>query len=182
MIIGISGKAGSGKDLVASLIQNATATAWEIKKFAAKVKEITSLMTGLPLEVMEDQEEKKKVIPGWGLTLREFMQRVATEAIRENLHHDAWVLSLFSDYIDPEERKWIITDLRFQNEFHFLREKGAILIRVERPGIKTMDHSSETDLDYATFDHTIINDGSIQDLMEKVDDILKKEGIDYGEV
>ena len=33
---------------------------WEIKKFAGKLKQIASLLTGIPIEKFEDQEFKKK--------------------------------------------------------------------------------------------------------------------------
>jgi hypothetical protein len=84
---------------------------------------------------------------------------------------------------------WIITDMRFPNELEAVKEKGGITIRVVRPHGYTNPHTgeykemplsyhpSETALDDAKFDYEIINDGTIEDLIEKVKEILIKEQI-----
>lgn len=177
-IIGISGKAGSGKDQVGKFIKQKATYHWEVKKFAYRVKQITSLMTGVSMELLEHQKGKQMTLPEWGMTVREFLQKLATEAIRENLHEDAWVLSLFSEYISDIDSKWIITDLRFKNELKFLKSKDAITLRIERPGIPTMDHRSETDLDTSAFNYIIVNDGTLDDLKEKVNLFLEKFNIE----
>jgi dephospho-CoA kinase len=80
---------------------------------------------------------------------------------------------------------WIITDLRFPNELQAVKDRGGITIRVNRfTGHVVIDndthvvtdwqHPSETALDNAMFDYTIINDGSIEELIEKVKEILTK--------
>ena len=78
MLIGISGKMGSGKNLVCTIIQGLTAakkhnienpsfewikkyyinSIWEQKAFAGKLKQTASLLTGIPVEKFEDQEFK----------------------------------------------------------------------------------------------------------------------------
>lgn len=93
MIIGISGKIGSGKDTVGRIIQyltldgdsdikqnrtiqeflvlsnqcmyspNNSAVKWEIKKFAGKVKLIVSLLTGIPVKDLEKAEVKNSKLP-----------------------------------------------------------------------------------------------------------------------
>jgi hypothetical protein len=88
---------------------------------------------------------------------------------------------------------WIITDMRFPNEMDAIKERGGITIRVVSPFIRFSDgsyrakskmmgdfdneHPSETALDNAKFDYEIINDGTIEDLIEKVREILTKEKI-----
>lgn len=80
---------------------------------------------------------------------------------------------------------WIITDLRFPNELDAIKQRGGITIRVNRfTGHVVIDndthvvtdwqHPSETALDNAEFDYTIINDGSTEELIEKVKEILTK--------
>lgn len=97
MIIGVSGYAKSGKDTVAQIICSQHGE-WKIKKFAHKLKEIASLLTGFPVEFFEDQSLKDIKMNGWEMTSREFMQKLGTEAIRNNLHEDAWVNALMSEY------------------------------------------------------------------------------------
>jgi hypothetical protein len=84
---------------------------------------------------------------------------------------------------------WIITDMRFPNELEAVVEKGGITIRVKRiynigkedkkiePFQISSTHLSETSLDDAEFDYEIQNDGTIEDLVEKVREILIKENI-----
>lgn len=64
------------------------------------------------------------------LTVREFLQRLGTEAIRNNLHPNTWENALFADYLDTSN--WIITDVRFSNEIKALNKRNGITIRVNR--------------------------------------------------
>ena len=209
-LIGINGKIGSGKDTVGKIIQHLTSnwfdeefvdthmldirSSWEIKKFAGKLKQIASLLSGIPVKRFEDQEFKQKQMSeGWGMTYREFLQKLGTEAMRNGLHTNVWVNALFANYNAIgykykdcdykviqgkwEYPNWIITDLRFPNEIEAIVERKGITIRVNRPGISLLDHPSETSLDNAEFDYTIVNDSTIEDLVIKVREILVKEKI-----
>jgi hypothetical protein len=88
-IIGISGYSGSGKDTVGRIIQYLHCdfqedvavevaihpdndwlleeqSGWEIKKWAGKLKQVASLLTGIPIHKFEDQEFKKTYLgPEW---------------------------------------------------------------------------------------------------------------------
>jgi hypothetical protein len=200
MIIGINGKIGSGKDTVGKIIQyllcNNTGgielediassndhdwwleeqSGFDNKKFAGKLKEIASMLTGIPVENFEDQEFKKNLLgPEWGtvkdiplnaispfadmqfnvmMSVREFLQKLGTEAMRDGLHTNVWVNALFADYHPTPNKSmeesfkeqlvtgssqihyklpnWIITDMRFPNEMEAIEERGGITIRVNR--------------------------------------------------
>jgi len=72
-IISISGKIGSGKDTVAQMIQDIQPKTWEVKKFAGKLKQIVSLLTGIPVEDLEKQEVKdSKLGPEWSFYSNEY--------------------------------------------------------------------------------------------------------------
>lgn len=260
MIISISGKIGSGKDTVGSIIHYLVAekiyreddsaiadtlkegfkltrdytqvSNWKTKKFADKLKDIACMMLGCTRAQLEDQEFKKTVLgPEWGIkrglnllagpkgkeakydeiyspmTVREFLQKLGTDAMRNGLHENVWVNSLMSDYkisnVKPNKTysaldlpNWIITDTRFPNELEAVKAKEGITIRVVRPNKnynivtdghitrkateseeQQLVHPSETALDYAKFDYEIVNAGTIEDLVEKVRVILIKENI-----
>jgi hypothetical protein len=182
---------------------------WEIKKWAGKLKVVAAMLTGIPVEKFEDQEFKKTLLgPEWGevsynnplnsiepfknipfnqlMTVREFLQKLGTNALRDGLHENVWVNALMSDYIgmyDLDTDKttypnWIITDTRFPNEAQAIKQANGIIIRVERPGVKPInDHPSEVSLDKWEFDHVIENKGSVEDLAEKVKQILQTHKI-----
>ena len=154
---------------------------WYIRKFAGKLKQVASILTGIPIESFEDQEFKKTemsedwAINGMPITVRQFLQYLGTDSIRDNLHPNAWVNALFTDY--TEYSRWIITDLRFPNEFSAVQRREGITIRVTRPSEKKDYHISETALDSYVFDEEIVNDGSIDDLIPKVNEILQRRKI-----
>jgi hypothetical protein len=89
---------------------------------------------------------------------------------------------------------WIITDLRFPNELQAIKDRGGITIRVNRKPFKWIDieswetetgkkverveeHPSETALDNEEFDYVIVNNGTIEQLIEKVKVVLKHSKI-----
>ena len=84
MIILISGKKQSGKDTIAKIIHyliekqnkkhnlsfkeykkvyNTLTHDWKIKKFACKVKEIVSILTGVPINDLEKDTVKNSYLP-----------------------------------------------------------------------------------------------------------------------
>jgi hypothetical protein len=212
MIIGVNGRINSGKDTVGKIIQYLLCknvgdvsieeildsnehdwwleeqSGFEIKKFANKLKQIASILCGVPLKYWENQDFKNEKMPeDWGvMTYREFLQRLGTDVIRDGLDSNVWVNALFSDY-KPQKlseynpSRWIITDMRFPNEMKAVKERKGITIRVSRTGIHTPKvedlHPSETSLDDAEFNYHIDNSGTIEDLVEKVKEILIKENI-----
>lgn len=206
MIIGVSGYAGSGKDTVGAIIQYLQCnlpqisieqvcanyaeyeelldeeSGWEIRKFAGKLKDIASHLTGIDIEDFEDADFKKTNLgkEWWTtcdegyqpMTVRDFLQKLGTDAMRMGLHDNVWVNALMADY--TEESNWIITDTRFPNEAQAIKDKGGIIIRVDRPGVKPInDHPSETGLDGWNFDYKIANVSDIYTLKETVREILK---------
>ena len=73
---------------------------------------------------------------------------------------------------------WIITDMRFLNEMEAVKKKDGITIRVNRNLEESKNqHESETELDSAEFDYVIDNNGSIEDLIDKIREILSQINI-----
>jgi hypothetical protein len=220
MIIGISGYSGVGKDTVGTIIQYVNCenpqtsiekmctnyseyeywldeqSGWEIRKFAGKLKDIASHLTGLDVEDFEDQDFKKTNLglEWWTtcdeglqpMTVRDFLQKLGTDALRNGLHDNVWVNALMADYTpewttdegahDPVQKfpNWIITDVRFPNEAKAIKDKGGIIIRVDRPGVSPINaHPSEIGLDGWNFDYKIANVSDIFSLKQTVEEILK---------
>jgi len=138
------------------------------------------------------------------LTPRLLLQLLGTEGGRDVIHRNIWVNALFSDYFEgikiqpsaPYKVKpdnWIVTDTRFPNEAEAVKKRGDLLIRVNRDQYEktedgqqtatlkrdqtTDDHPSETALDSYKFDYVINNNGTIEELIKQVKEILQKEKI-----
>ena len=183
MIISISGKIGSGKDTIAEIIkEKMPAAGWEVKKFAGKLKEVATLLTSIPITQFEDQSFKQTSLPsewnnatGDAMTVRDLLQKLGTEAMRNGLHENVWVNALFSDY--QNNSNWIVTDTRFPNEIDACVHRGAICIKVVRDSGNHIGtaHASETALDdYNQWDYIVDNTGSVENLRRKVDEILRE--------
>ena len=212
-LIGISGKAGAGKDEVAKMLRHLLhrpdvsyetfktlihSREYQIKKFADKLKDIVCLLLNCTREQLEDREFKekelgeewwvfkfpnnqistyKKDVPDFWqkylikLTPRLLLQLLGTECGRQIIHPNIWVNSLFADF--AVDSKWIISDLRFPNEFNAIKERGGIIFRVNRKGFEnTGNHESETALDNHVFDYTIENNSSLEQLKRDVRELL----------
>lgn len=161
---------------------------WEIKKYAKKLKQICSILTGIPEYDFEKQEVKDELLGeewnrfGLETSVRELLQRVGTEAMREGVHQNVWVNALFADYkphkmSEHNPSKWIITDVRFNNEAEAIESRGGLLIRVNRGTPDKNAHISETALDNYTFDYVLENNGSLEELTEKVKEFITKFNI-----
>jgi hypothetical protein len=165
MIIGISGYAGSGKDEVANAILRCNPF-WDIKRYSGKLKQVAEILTG---ETDWESQEFKQSYLKWEMTGRQFLQKLGTDAIRDHLHPDTWVNALMKDY--KPNSNWIIPDVRFLNEAEAIKERGGIIIRVDR-GSPANSHKSETILDNYRFDFIISNNGTIDELSDVVKSIL----------
>ena len=199
-LIGITGRAGVGKDEVGRIIQELE-PGWEIKKFAGKLKQICGILCGVHPIKFEDQEFKKQMSP-FGMSYRELLQMVGTEGMRDTIDSDVWVKALFAEFIEdqpnpilpPEEPKWIVTDVRFPNEADAIKERGGYLIKVirmewvswkdEQSGYTyhtvkydpfEKEHPSESAMDnYEGIDAYLDNNGTLEELEDKVKVILNQ--------
>ena len=167
-LIGVSGKAGHGKDSVISflkqyLVEDGVHLEWADIKFADKLKEITADLLDVDTWYMNDQAGKETAIEHMGdITGRRALQIIGTDIARE-LYSDIWVYhyldkvyDFFShDYI--ADNSFVFTsDVRFENEYQVIKDyetpnTKSILIRVIRPGFSIVggeNHASETGLDH----------------------------------
>lgn len=76
----------------------------------------------------------------------------------------------------------IISDVRFVNEIKGIRKAGGKLVRVKRPGLDSpaWQHASETEqaeIPNEEFDLIVDNDGSLEDLDQKAQDLSQKLGL-----
>lgn len=165
MIIGISGKRGSGKNTLAELIRKRRPE-YQIRAYADKLKQIVAILTGLPIEDMYSEEGKARYLDDWGMTVGQIQQRIGTEVVRA-INPNAWIIALFADY--TPDQLWAVTDVRFLNEVAAIQDRDGIVVRAEREQRgddgRNSDHLSETALDgYEDWDLVIDNNGTLEEL------------------
>lgn len=177
MIIGLTGKAGSGKDLVADIIcrhRRAVKMAW-----ADTLYEALAAITGMTVEQLQCRETKEVPIAWLGKSPRELLQTLGSEWGRMLVHRDMWVRIGMRRAREAVLQGYdvIFVGTRFDNEAHAVREEGGQIWRVERDdlsqhGTKT-SHFSEAPLPDFLVDRTIFNNGTIDELERAVSGILK---------
>ena len=193
MIIGISGKAGSGKDTAAKMLEVLYANPdisyedfvnkrykdfadIQIVHFADSLKETTQVLFRIGEWETNTQEGKKTTIDWIGKTVRELLQGIG-QGLRDAIDPNLWVKILFANTEDWSN--YIIADVRYPNEVYAIKKRNGILIRIDRKGAGAGNHSSETALDnYKEWDVHIENNGSIEDLFETMRIFIKNYPID----
>lgn len=116
--------------------------------------------------------EKAKEIP----EVRRFLQRFGTESIRA-IDPEFWVRYGMAKTVRSREAGFavVITDARFRNEARAITAAGGQLVRVERPGSDDGDtHDSEVEMDTYPVDWLVYNDGTVEQLHNKADDIAAR--------
>ena len=162
LIIGVSGKKGAGKDTVATIIQSLYPCTFGRIGFATALKQEVAMATGRSVEFIERNKQNfRLILQGWGTDYR---RKLCGENYWVNVMEKAIQHMSRCDII-------LIPDVRFQNEYDFVKRACGMLIRVNRTGLVSDTHKSETELDNNTFDFTITNDDTLESLVEQVKQI-----------
>jgi len=162
MLIGISGKKRTGKDTVGAMVVewlNEHGFDAAQVAFADQLKDEVAEATGVNRRMQEmDKERWRPILQWWGVEFR-----------RHYFGQDYWVSKMTQKLLAMDEDLAVVTDVRFRDEADFIRASGGFVVRVERETGLQDSHSSETDLDgYSEFQATLSNDGTLDDLEEKV--------------
>ena len=193
MIIGISGKAGSGKDTAAKMLEVLYANPdisyedfankryknfadIQIVHFADTLKETAQVLFRIGEWETNTQKNKKTTISWIGKTVRELLQGIG-QGLRDAIDPNLWVKILFAN--TKGWSNYIIADVRYPNELYAIKERNGILLRIDRKGAGAGNHSSEIALDdYKEWDVHIENNGSLESLFETMRIFTKNYPID----
>ena len=169
-LIGLAGAAGAGKDTLATLM---VVDNWKHVAFADPLKDICIRHLGLSRDDVYTQEGKMKFNQFWGMTNREILQRVGTEAMRNGFDKDVWVkiMELKLENMLMYGEKVIVTDCRFDNEAELIWRLGGVMANVVRskgagsPLTKAESgHSSESGVSGNLIGFEVANDREIEHL------------------
>jgi phosphomevalonate kinase len=178
-VYAFSGKMGSGKNFLAEKIFS--------KMLPQKETAILAFGDQLKIEgITKHGLDREKCFFKKDEYTRKALQDIGTEA-REAVGKEVWI-SYLREWIELYKsrgvKRFIITDVRYENELRFLKDEfSAFIIRVEAPKRATYEslsnsahsHASEVDLDNKTelFDYFIYNDPE-DDASTQVRELVKK--------
>ncbi len=192
-IIGLNGKAGSGKDTLADLLINhkGYTKEWHRYSFANPLRQMLSVGLGINMDIMSDPKKKNDPKYGYmGKSARYLLQTLGTEWGRNLVDQNIWIneFERRSKYFDDNNTEGIIvTDCRFENEADAIHKLGGIVVNITRPnnpytkkvkdgGVES--HLSEKELPKEKIDYYLINDGKPDQLLTNFQKILNS--IDLG--
>ena len=148
-------------------------------------------------DTQASREWRERDDPFWSKQMKkDFSPRLAlqllgTEVGRDVFHPDFWVIRLKKFMDDNPNQNFVITDVRFQNELDFVHSMNGITVEIERGisphwyniaatanrgGSKERNymmnesgvHPSEWSWIGGNIDYTITNDGTMEELKEKL--------------
>ncbi len=187
--IALCGKAGTGKNTAANLLVFACPKIYEncssvMYAFADPIKEIIKTM--FPVVNLDHlygpSHLRNEIIPGAldadgnPLTVRRALLDIGTKVGRA-YSDSIWLFNM--GYRIQEAKKShremvIITDVRFRNEFDWLKKQDFFMIKIVRDNQVSINHISETgqnEIADEEYDFVLNNNGTIDDLLL----IIKKE-------
>lgn len=185
-IIGLMGYARSGKDTVGRILVEEhgftrisfadplRAIALAINPFIGFTNPQTHQPEGIRLESLVSLIGWDKAKVGYP-EVRRLLQAIGTEAGRNILGATVWV-DLLEKKIKEKKANYVITDVRFQNEVNVVRGLGGKLWWINRPGVGPLDgHASENSVAPNDADDPLFNDGTIEQLSDKVTELLNQK-------
>lgn len=172
-IIGLTGKAGSGKDTSLNILKEYLGENLIHLTFAGPLKEGIAKTFFTDPNILMDQDLKKtycsEPYKGQKITWRQVMQQVG-DFYRDNFGSDFFVNIMrrqldehfsFNTYI-------CITDVRFDNEAALIKEYGGFIVSIDRDTNVNDTHKSEQPISNNYIDYHVDNNGSIEHLGQQL--------------
>ena len=142
-LIGIAGFARSGKDSLASILQNLLSeqkSSSKITSFAYYLKkDIDSfLQSRLNISAFTEDPQEKEII-------RPLLVCWGTKVIRDKIDSEYWIRKMHNVRVVHRSQgiKTIIPDVRFQNEVEWIHSLGGASIYIEREGVNPINSDEE---------------------------------------
>lgn len=176
LVVGVGYKARHGKNTVSETIVEAYRNQYNIHLYAfgdalkREVNEVDQLevclRNGIEYDFNPDMTDPKcqtkhgkqsKLLQWWGTEYRR----------KQNPFY--WVKKLGDQLIADKPQIAIISDMRFKNEYYFVKASGGFVVKVNRQGFidltRDPHHRSEVELDGMDFDIEInVLDGEVEEL------------------
>ncbi len=176
-LIGITGRAGAGKNTLAEAIVSAMGGG-EIVGFGDTLRDVVEAAFGSRYETQESKAavdeywDRRLVGPGDSIsqklgdrqvTGRRILQFFGTEIFRNLVHPDFWLFTMERRLAQPKYQQApvvVIADVRFENEASFIRRRGGEVIEIMRADQRSTaaaDHASEAGLPDSMLDRRMVS-------------------------
>lgn len=176
LLIGITGPARSGKDTAARYL--AAQYALLTYAFALPLKAALQAMLNLTAEQL-DGALKEQPLAWLGKSPRELMQTLGTEWGRSLVHPELWLrlaaenLTHMADQSQEWSAGFVISDVRFENEAEWVRQRGGIVLHMRRPDAQAVNpHTSEYGIALHSSDVEVHNTADLAHLHAQLDHVF----------
>lgn len=177
-LIGLAGRAGTGKSTIARLLCEQHAFV-EIT-LAEPIKRALAAMLDLPRAYLEDRATKDTPID-WlsNTTPQRLMQTLRNGWGRQIIADDLWLIlarrrieRIAAQPAHMHIAGIVISDLRYPDEAQFVRDMGGTVWHIVRPAPPVEAHSSEAGITAQPGDRTCDNTGDLDLLETTLDHLL----------
>ena len=186
-VVGVCGRRCSGKDTIASILNELYG--YENIKISNELKDALKIIFGFSHDQIEGTL-KDIVDVQWGISPRQAMQFIGTEVMQykitellPDMGRKFWIKAFINKHISGNkyhDKLLVITDVRFIHEYEELKmhlNNDLMMLRVERNfqshHMKGVDeHASEQEYLKIPVDHIITNNGSKNELSKKLQNIF----------
>ena len=174
-LIGLAGRAGSGKSTIAAEL-------WDEYRFfetsfAGRVKDVVATMFGWDRLDLEDRTFKETVDPKFGITPRTALQKVG-QGMKQQFGDDIWV-TLWRQVYDElaGSHDVVVSDVRFENEAAEVRRLGGTIVHVLRDDLPqvngVLNDETERGIEPLFEDEVLDNNSSLEGLYRGVSGLMK---------
>lgn len=176
LLIGLTGPMGCGKTTVAThLIREHGFTEYS---FASPLKDMLCAMLGITeIRLEELKRSELPILPERNgepfPSMRRALQTIGTEWGRQQIHSELWLalaeqrIAAMSNWLSMD--RIVISDVRFENEADFIRQKGGIVIHIQPENRTHHTHASESGVRIEASDYVLANKGTLHELYTTTD-------------
>ena len=177
LIVGLGHRKRTGKDLFGEFLceslkaygstADRSSFAWSLKSVCNQLYGWAGMRHGDFYEL--NPSARDEILAPLGKSPRQVWIEVGNKL--RDVYPLTWIQSVLGDecYADV----LIVRDVRYPNEVDAIRERGGLLIKIERPDVRHTDDVADCALDgFDGWDHVIVNDGPVGRLKERADDLV----------
>lgn len=177
ILIGLTGRAHSGKDTATCMIEAICLTAGinqQTFAFATPMRAALRAL-GVPQRYIEQPELKNELIPELGASYRQLMQELGD--MGRKVLPDFWVRYVARSISNLPDGVGliVITDVRYPNEAEWIRANGGVIVQLNRKAApEVRSHSSEQHFAELQAEYVIDNNGTLAELEARLAALLVK--------